>query len=350
MSLREAKTGGGDNLEIRLSSGGKGLSCSCEFSAGLPEDYLLLEPSQKKMIRSVAIVGTGAVGSYYGCRISNEGYEVRFLLRSDFEAVSERGFEIESYQGDFALRDPQIYQNSEEIGPVDLVLVCWKATANPHAAEVISPLLHEKTRILTLQNGLGNVEHLDGLFGADRVLGGLCLVCLNRLEPGKIRHQRNVKDGITIGELGKSEVLAELSSVFGPFVQIGTTDNLALAQWRKLFWNVPFNGFCITEGGVDTEELLKLPGMKQRIEDLLVELQQGAKACGFSIADKFVFQQVPFTESLGAYHPSSLLDYLQGNSVEYEAIWGEPLRRCEAAGAEMPLLNALCAKLQSSLE
>ena len=145
------------------------------------------------MIRSVAIVGTGAVGSYYGCRISNEGYEVRFLLRSDFEAVSERGFEIESYQGDFALRDPQIYQNSEEIGPVDLVLVCWKATANPHAAEVISPLLHEKTRILTLQNGLGNVEHLDGLFGADRVLGGLCLVCLNRLEPGKIRHQRNVK-------------------------------------------------------------------------------------------------------------------------------------------------------------
>jgi len=301
------------------------------------------------MIKSVAIVGTGAVGSYYGCRIFNEGFDVRFLLRSDFEAVSERGFEFDSYQGDFAVREPQVYRESAEIGPVDLVLVTWKATANAHASEVIAPLLHEKTRILTLQNGLGNVEYLAELFGPDRVLGGLCLVCLNRLGPGQIRHQKNVKDSITIGEFAESGILAELPALFGPNVQIETTDNLALAQWRKLFWNIPFNGFCITEGGVSTEELLRQPEMRRRIEGLLIELQRGAKACGFDIPDKFVFQQVPFTESLGAYHPSSLLDYLQGNLVEFEAIWGEPLRRCLAAGEEMPLLQSLCLKLKNLL-
>ena len=137
-------------------------------------------------IGSVAIVGAGAIGSYYGCRMAQAGHEVRFLLRSDFDEVSKDGFEIQSEAGDFVVESPQVFRSAEEVGAVDLVVVAWKATANEHAEKVIAPLLHEGTRILTLQNGLGNVELLGRLFGEERILGGLCFVCINRNAPGKL--------------------------------------------------------------------------------------------------------------------------------------------------------------------
>jgi 2-dehydropantoate 2-reductase len=109
-------------------------------------------------MKTFAIVGAGAVGSFYGGKLALAGREVRFLLRSDYEVVKEKGLRVESINGDFGLPEVMAARTSDEIGPVDVVIVAWKATANDHAGEVIAPLLHDKTVILTLQNGLGNME------------------------------------------------------------------------------------------------------------------------------------------------------------------------------------------------
>ena len=122
----------------------------------------------------IAIVGAGAVGSYYGGRLAAAGHDVCFLLRSDYEVVKEKGLRVESMDGDFFLPEVSAYRTSEEIGEVDLVVIAWKTTANGSYEKVIRPLVGEKTMILTLQNGLGNVEKLGELFGPERVLGGLC--------------------------------------------------------------------------------------------------------------------------------------------------------------------------------
>ena len=144
---------------------------------------------QKSMkSKRIAIVGTGAIGGYYGARLAEAGQEVVFLLRSDFEYVSQHGFNVESVAGDFQLPEVVCARDSANIGPVDLVIVAWKATSNRHYEKVIRPLLHEDTQILTLQNGLGNCEALAELFGAHRVFGGLCFVCVNRISAGKISH------------------------------------------------------------------------------------------------------------------------------------------------------------------
>ena len=149
-------------------------------------------------MKTFAIVGSGALGSYYGGRLAKAGNDVRFLMRWGCELVSKIGLKVESIDGDFALPEVRCSRESAELGPVDVVIVAWKATSNKHAKEVIEPLLHDETIILTLQNGLGNIEALGELFGMERMLGGMCFVCINRIEPGLIHHTGGGM--ITIGE------------------------------------------------------------------------------------------------------------------------------------------------------
>ena len=295
--------------------------------------------SSNLQMKRIAIVGAGAVGCYYGCRMAEAGHDVRFLLRRDFEDVKRQGFRISSIEGDFQIDGSKAFQSAPEIGVVDLAVVAWKATANGYAKEVIGPLLHAKTRILTLQNGLGNVELLEGLFGEGRILGGLCFVGINRLTAGQISH--TVGGMVTIGEPLETGLLPEMPAIFGTKVKVTLSEDLALAQWRKLIWNVPFNGLCVAEGGIDIAELLSLPGKEEEARLLMKEVQATAQALGHQIPDPFIENQVVTTRKMGAYKPSSMLDYVNGFPLEVEAIWGEPVRRAEERGLSVPRMSAL---------
>ena len=128
----------------------------------------------------IGVVGCGALGSYYGAKLGYSGQEVHFLLRSDYAAVRRKGVLVRSAEGDFRFQ-PKCAQTPEEIGNCDLIVIGLKTTANDQFARLLTPLVDASTAILTLQNGLGNEAQLAGLFGAEKVLGGLCFVCLNRV-------------------------------------------------------------------------------------------------------------------------------------------------------------------------
>ena len=135
----------------------------------------------------IAVVGCGAVGSFYGAKLAHAGDEVHFLLRSDYEVVRRGGVQIRSPQGDFRVQ-PKCARAPEQIGPCDLVLIGLKTTANDQFPNLLPPLVGPATVALTLQNGLGNEEQLAGVARRDQIMGGLCFVCLNRLSPGLIHH------------------------------------------------------------------------------------------------------------------------------------------------------------------
>jgi len=136
----------------------------------------------------VAVVGTGAIGSYYGGKLAYHGRDVHFLARSGFEEVKRLGIQIRGKNESFRLVKIRAYKTTEAIGPCDLVLIALKATNNDVLPDLIPPLLHETTASLTLQNGLGNEEFLARHFGAERVAGGLGFICLNRVSPSVIEH------------------------------------------------------------------------------------------------------------------------------------------------------------------
>jgi 2-dehydropantoate 2-reductase len=299
----------------------------------------------------VAIVGAGAVGLYYGGRLAAAGEDVRFLLRADYETACRDGLKIESVDGDCALPNVRAFRSAEKIGPVDLVIVAWKATANAALAEVLPPLLHEGTQVLTLQNGLGNCEAIAAITGAERVLGGLCFVCLNRLSPGFVKHTAGGR--VSVGEFvpdGRGRAVEIVRRFKAARIPAVVGEPLAEAQWKKLVWNVPFNGLAVAEGGVTTDVLLANPATEAEIRALMAEVIAAARAQGLDLSDGLAEQNIEQTRPMGAYRPSSMIDFVEGREVEVEPIWAEPLRRAEAAGVAMPRLRNLLERIRRRIE
>jgi 2-dehydropantoate 2-reductase len=296
---------------------------------------------------SVAVVGAGAIGLYYGALLAAAGEDLRFLLRSDYDAVKAGGIRLDSVAGDLHLPQVVGHRDSAGIGPVDLVIVAWKATSNPLLDRVLPPLLHPGTQVLTLQNGLGNCEQIARITGADRVLGAMCFVCLNRISPGHVRHTAGGR--ISVGELapdgrGRAEEIARRFAAAG--IPCEATPRLAEAQWKKLVWNIPFNGLAIAEGGVTTAALLARPEVESEIRALMAEVIAAARAQGLALDDSLIDFNVERTRPMGPYRPSSMIDFVEGREIEFDAIWGEPLSRALAAGVEMPRLTRLAGRIR----
>lgn len=297
---------------------------------------------------SVALIGAGAVGLYYGGRLAQAGEDVRFLLRADFETMARDGLRVASVHGDFLLPQVRGFRSASEIGPVDLVIVAWKATANVHLARVLPPLLHPNTQVLTLQNGLGNCEALAAIVGPQRVLGGLCFVCINRLGPGHVSHTAGGR--VALGEWqadGRGRALELARRFKAANIPVEAVPNLEVAQWQKLVWNVPFNGLSVAEGGVTTDVLLATPEMEAEIHALMQEVVDAGRALGLDLSDDLIKFNIERTRPMGPYRPSSMIDFLAGREVEVGPIWEEPLRRAQQVGFPMPHLERLLARIRA---
>ena len=297
--------------------------------------------------RDVAVVGSGALGMYYGGRLAEAGGNVRFLARGDFEELSRDGIRAESVAGDFHLPRVEVFRRPEEIGPVDLVIVSWKATANGALARTLPPLLHEGTQVLTLQNGLGNCEAIAEIVGAERVYGGLCFVCVNRTAPGSIRHMaggRLTIGGFSKGAPGRAEAMA--ARFREAKIPASATDDLLVAQWEKLLWNIPFNGLSVAEGGVTTDALLSDPETENTIRELMWEVVAAARAQDIPLDGALVETNIECTRPMGPYRPSTMIDFTEGRELEVGPIWEEPLRRARAAGVAAPALEKLLDRIR----
>ena len=251
----------------------------------------------------IAVVGCGAVGSFYGAKLARAGSEVHFLLRSDYDTVRRRGVLVQSPHGDFRVQ-PKCASRPEEIGVSDLVLVALKTTANDRLVELLPPLVGATSAVLTLQNGLGNEQQLARVVPAHQILGGLCFVCLNRLEPGVIHHIDHGQ--IILGEFERwpAPRTHDIAGLFrNAGVPCSVTDNLARAHWEKLTWNIPFNGLGVASvaglkafttgelpGGqgpgacLTTDKLLADPAWASLVRELMVEVINAAGALGFAVS------------------------------------------------------------------
>ena len=296
----------------------------------------------------IAVVGSGAIGSYYGGKLAYYGRDVHFLMRGDLHAVRKRGLHIRSKGENIHVAKVNCYTSTEEIGPSDLVIIALKATLNDALPALLPPLLHEKTALLTLQNGLGSEEFLAEHFGAERVLGGLCFVCLNRTAPGVIEHYDDSR--VAIGEFRRYPQ-PRTHDIAWEFKRCGIVcsviEDLVLERWRKLVWNIPFNGLSVVAGGIDTAAILADENLRRLTLELMDEVISIANQCGHALPTAAALEQMKRTETMGAYKPSTLIDYLAGRPLEIEAIWGEPYRRARAAGVATPQLENLYQQLLS---
>lgn len=296
----------------------------------------------------IGIIGSGALGLYYGAMLQRSGHDLNFLLRRDYQAIQKTGLKVYSVNGDFLLPQVTGYQNSQDIGSVDLVIVGLKTISNNHLIDLVRPLLGTETAILTLQNGLGNEELLAEAFGAERILGGVAYLCSNRGEPGTVHHLGEGK--IRLGEFNgglsqRSNHLAEMFQAAG--IPCTAVSDLRRVRWEKLVWNIPFNGLCALLNQ-DVTELLNHPESKELVRDLMLEVIAGANAQPLEEpidGAEFSQQMISFTENMDHYRPSMMIDRAAGLPLELGAIYAIPLRQTKAVGVSMSLVKMLYALL-----
>jgi len=293
----------------------------------------------------IAVLGSGAVGGYYGARLAQAGQDVRFLYHSEYEAVRERGLRLDSVDGNWqgpvsAFRDPG------SLGPCDVALVCFKSAQSDLFPDLLPEVLHPGGTAVCLMNGLGHEELLAGVVGPERVAAGAAFICSERTGPGTILH--TAAGGLALAPYfpqGRSHVREVCEDLAGRFLsarvpcQAGSDGHAV--KWGKLVWNIPFSGLSVYAGGITTDKIVADPSLRAFATDLMAEILRAAAACGVELDPRLPDRNLAQTESMGAYRPSMLVDFLLGRPLEVEAIVAEPLRRGEAAGAHLPRMREL---------
>jgi len=299
----------------------------------------------------IAIVGAGAVGGWYGGLLAQKSNEVYFVTRSDYEVINQNGLCMRDGKSDKIVKIKKAYPDCSLIGVCDLIIIAAKSTANHTLPALIQPIVGNKTILLTLQNGMGNCECFESVLPAERIVAGLCFVCINRTSPGVVE---NTHTGYVRMASARGRPTDSVKQCVELFMDAGVDcqaeDSLDSVLWKKLCWNIPFNGLAIAGGGITTDKVMANDSLRERARELMKEVQAAAHACGVPFKDEHIDRQLKVTAGMGAYRPSSLIDYLEGREVEVDGLWGEPLRRGMAAGVKMPKVAQLKAEIELKLK
>ncbi|MFN6162396.1 MAG: putative 2-dehydropantoate 2-reductase [Planctomycetota bacterium] len=305
------------------------------------------------MALSYAILGTGALGGFYGGLMARSGLDVHFLFRSDFDHVVQRGLRVDSKNGDFYLPSVQAYRRVEEMPRVDCVIVGLKSTQNHLLASLLPPLLGEESTVLVLQNGLHVEQATREVVGPGRVAGGCCFLCSNKVGPGHIRHidygrilfgpYRGLEDDEPGPSQGRLEAVERDLKNAG--IECQLTQDLTTARWRKLMWNIPFNGLSVILNA-STDVIMGDADSRNLARRISEEVRQTACLCGSAIEPEFVDWVIDHTDEMVPYDSSMRLDFNNGRPIEVEAIYGNAMRHAARHGVQTPLLTPLFQQLK----
>jgi len=299
---------------------------------------------------SYAIIGTGALGGYYGARLAQSGAEVHFLFHHDGPWVRDHGLVVESVGRSILRVRAHAYDRVEDMPRCDVVVVALKTTANAVLPKLLPPVVKPGGVVLVMQNGW-DVER-DAALAAPGclVFGGLCFLCANKSGPGRILH-------LDYGEVlfgwfdetgNRSEADARIAAIAQDFstahIPVSILDNLRLARWKKLVWNIPYNGLSVIYR-TTTDVLMADPERRAEVVAIMREVQRIAAADGCAIEDEFIQKMLDDTERMKPYKTSMLLDHEAGRPLEIETMYERPLRVAEKAGIMTPCIRTLFSEL-----
>lgn len=293
-----------------------------------------------------AIIGTGAIGGYYGAKLARSGQKVHFLLHGDYQYVKEHGLQVHSCDGSFHLPSVHVYQHTADMPQVDVVIVGLKTTNNHLLAELLPPLLHENTLVVLIQNGVGVEQDVEKTFPGIQLVAGLAFICSAKTEPGVVNHQ-------CYGQINFGNYSCRDEQLFSQLVEdfraagIGTgVVEYHEARWRKAVWNMPFNGMTVALN-TQTDCLLKNPSTRTLIRDLMMEVISVPKALGINtIGEDFVEKMIQMTDEMTPYSPSMKLDFDFHRPMEIQYLYTRPIEIAHEAGIRVPKLEMLEAELR----
>ncbi|WP_445939814.1 putative 2-dehydropantoate 2-reductase [Pseudomonas sp.] len=302
----------------------------------------------------IGIIGSGAIGGFYGLMLARASFDVHFLLRSEFAAVASQGLQVNSaVHGNLHLDNVQAYQSAADMPPCDWLLIGAKTTSNAELAPLISQAAAPGAKVVLMQNGLAVEDELRPLLPDSlHLLGGLCYICAHRSAPGMVEHQAlgSVNLGYHSGPASDADSRQQILEQGSALFQAAGLDSTAMAElnqarWQKLVWNVPYNGLAVLLNSATTA-LMGNADSRALIEALMQEVVDAAGACGYQLPAGFAGKLLAATDRMPDYLPSMYHDFALQRPLELHAIYAAPLAAAAKTGCAMPRTEMLYQTLR----
>lgn len=297
----------------------------------------------------IAVMGTGAVGGYFGAKLAAAGHDLVFLARGkQLAALRRDGLRVDSPEGALLIREARFTDDPAPCGAVDLVLFCVKSYDTEAAADALGPLIGAATKIVSLQNGIDNPEIIARRWGADLAFAGVVYIGAQVSEPGLIRHWSGGK--IVFGPAGAAspEDGRGIEQAFSDAnIPCALRSDIVKLQWGKLLWNAPFCAIsCLARA--DVQQILRSAALRRLAVDCMAEVRAAALTRGIELSPSLFDETLAFSAGLGAFKPSMLQDFEAGKPLEYEALNGIVVKLLRDSGQTAPVnatFHALLAQI-----
>jgi 2-dehydropantoate 2-reductase len=297
---------------------------------------------------TILVIGTGAIGGFYGGKLAQAGARVSVVARSDHAIVKQRGLSIRSPLGDFQFVPERVLREPGEYpGVPDTILVATKVLPDHPVTDLIRPVVGPETSIFLIQNGIEIEAPVAEAFPRNEILRGLAFIAASRVGSGLIHHYDYGR--LTLGRYpgGPSPRAMTLGTLLESVgVPSVVTEDVVTAGWQKLIWNAPFNPISVLAGGADTAAILDSEETARLVPLVMKEVCATAAALGHPLPPSVIDQNIEGTKVMVPYKTSMLLDFEARRPMEVEAILGNGVRAARRSGVPIPHMETLYALLQ----
>jgi 2-dehydropantoate 2-reductase len=299
----------------------------------------------------VAVLGSGAVGGFYGALLARAGHDVSFIARgAQLAAIREKGLSVKGPLGELTVK-ALAEGDSKKIGPVEVILFAVKTYSNPSALPLLAPMVGSDTIVLTLQNGVESPDEVAAVVGEEHVIGGAAYVATAITSPGVIEQtgtHRRIVFGEVFGSYTHVSPRAALlaKALCDADIQATAVDNGWVPLWEKFIYLSPFAGFTgasrLPAGGVFYDQFAR-----DTFGAACAEVEALARAEGVNVAPDTIDRIMRYLDSVPpAMRSSLLIDLSQGKAVEVEALQGAVVRRAQRLSVPTPIMTALYTLLR----
>mmetsp|Transcript_41802 Transcript_41802/g.65396 ORF Transcript_41802/g.65396 Transcript_41802/m.65396 type:complete len:360 (+) Transcript_41802:97-1176(+) len=300
--------------------------------------------------KNILILGSGAVGTYYGARLAEAGHNVYFFTNSQSSNYRTAGITVSSPNGDIRIPKPNVVSSKDEVSrKMDWIVVAVKSYAIAEDIQnLVAPSMQQNTRILIAMNGLGMEKKFAAWFSPQKIFGAIpYIAAYRRPDDGHIEHVKY--NGLDIGHyLDTPAELLEAKHVWGSTtLDLTISPCLLLSRWGKVLFNFPFNGLSVAHGGITIQDIVQDPALRCQAHEIIEECRLAANAdltfnnSKHRIAKDYHEKVFGMLDKIGPYKTSSTIDFLNGKQLELHYIFQTPIDAALEHGTPHSRMSAL---------
>jgi 2-dehydropantoate 2-reductase len=285
----------------------------------------------------IAVMGAGAVGCYYGGMLARAGNAVTLIGRpTHVEAVRRNGLfmDTQSFQAHVPMAAST---DASAVKDASVVLFCVKSTATGSAAAEIAPHLRDDAVVVSLQNGVDNIDRLQAVLRQE-ICPAVVYVASEMAGPGHIKHHG--RGELVIGNTARGKALVALFT--GASVPVQVSDNVAGALWEKLILNCAYNALSAVSQ-LPYGRLVQGEGVEAVMRDVVQECLAVARAGGVAVPDDVWESVLRIAQTMPTQSSSTAQDLARGKPTEIDHLNGYIVRTGEVLGIETPVNRVLHA-------